>query len=82
MSEKKKWSDIGSIREGNSGKLYIKLDKVDELYDGVALQIEKPEEEINRLYELGFVNDEQKEERLSKLPSWLKYKIKLAPKKD
>lgn len=78
----KKWTEIGSIRMSQKGKLYIKLDSVEGLEDGVALQIEKPEDKIKRLHELGYIKDEDLEKRLEQIPSWLKYQIVLPPKQD
>lgn len=78
------WKEIGSIRmgqpkNGKPGKLYIKIEDASELKDGVALQIEKPQEKLHRLHELGHLTDEQLADRLERTPDWLKYTITLPP---
>lgn len=79
MSEKKKWKQVGSIRQNDKGRKYIKLDDVSGLKDGVALQMEKPEDKLQRLHELGHLTEEQLEYRLSKVPEWLLYELVLPP---
>ena len=77
-----KWKEIGSIRMSQKGKLYIKLDDVEGLENGIALQINKPEDKIRRLHELGYIKDEDLEKRLEQIPEWLKYEITMPPKQD
>jgi len=43
---------------------------------GVSLMIEKPETEIRRLADLGYIEEEDVEKRIEQLPESLKYKIK------
>ena len=75
-----KWKQVGSIRMSQKGSLYIKIEDASTIADGDALQIEKPEDKLRRLHELGYITDEQLEDRISKLPDWLKYEISQAPK--
>ena len=75
-----KWRQVGSIRMSQKEKLYIKIDDASQIKDGDALQIEKPEDKLRRLHELGYITDEQLEDRIAKLPEWLKYEISQAPK--
>ena len=99
---KKAWLEVGSIRQAESGKLYIKFhgqnnkegkfdssclkDLAEAISgagkDGIALQIEKPQDKIHRLNDLGFIDDDKVEGRLDSIPSWLKYSISLPPNKD
>lgn len=79
---KKQWKNVGSIRESKKGKLYIMLDDVSTLTDGIALQIEKPEVKLRRLHELGYLTDDQLEERLEKVPKFIKYEISQPPEND
>lgn len=46
---------------------------------GITLQIEKPENEIRRLAELGFIDEDKVESRIESIPAWKKYIIKLPP---
>jgi hypothetical protein len=50
--------------------------------DGIALQIEKPADKINKLAGLGFIKEEDLEKRLAQIPEWLKYEITLPPQND
>lgn len=83
MVEKKNaWKQVGSVRMSQKGKLYIKLDDVSTFEDGMALQIEKPEDKLRRLHELGHLTDEQLEERLAKVPDFIRYEISQPPKDE
>jgi len=100
MTQKKKpWKQVGTIRQSEEGKLYIKLhgsnnkegkfDKsglsdliaaLDSADDkGIALQIEKPQDKINRLCSLGFIEEGDLERRLNAVPAYIKYEISLPP---
>lgn len=48
---------------------------------GLNLTIEKPEDEIKRFVELGFIDEAEAEKRLSFVPEWKKYTIKLVTEK-
>jgi len=77
---KKEWIEFGSIRLGKDGKtLYLKIEKDISLKEGMNVQIEKPQDTINRLHELGFIKDEDLEKRLESIPEWKKYIVKLPP---
>lgn len=49
---------------------------------GLSLQIEKPQDKIRRLAELGYIEDEDLESRLESIPEYIKYEISLPPQKD
>ncbi|MDX1373730.1 MAG: hypothetical protein R3321_14750 [Nitrososphaeraceae archaeon] len=46
---------------------------------GLSLMIEKPEDQILRLAELGYIEEKDIEDRLSSIPAWKKYIIKIGP---
>lgn len=46
---------------------------------GLSLQIEKPEDKINRLCELGYIDEADLESRLEQVPDYIKYEISLPP---
>lgn len=68
----KKYSDIAEIRQGDYG-LYIKVTKDINLKEGDNVYLDKPEDKIAKLVELGFIDEEEAEKRLSKVPDWKKY---------
>ena len=43
---------------------------------GIALQLEKPEDEILRLAELGYIKEDDVESRIEAIPEWIRQKIK------
>ena len=45
--------------------------------NGLSLQIEKPQDEVRRLAELGYIEEEDLEKRLGNIPDYIKYNIKL-----
>ncbi len=47
--------------------------------DGLSLQIEKPKDKINRLCELGYIDEADLEARLEQVPDYIKYEISLPP---
>jgi hypothetical protein len=44
---------------------------------GVSLMIEKPQDSLRRLNELGYIDDDKLEARIEGVPDWLKYEITL-----
>ena len=45
--------------------------------NGLNLSIEKPQQEIQRFLDLGFIDDAEAEKRLANIPEWKKYIVKL-----
>ena len=42
---------------------------------GVSLQIEKPQDKIKKLADLGYIEEDQVEKRLASIPDYIKYEI-------
>lgn len=96
------WTQVGTIRKSDEGRLYIKFHankekggnysakNLKELADaiassgqkGLSLQIEKPQDKIMRLAELGFIDEDKIESRLEQIPDYIKYEISLPPQND
>ena len=95
------WTQVGSIRKSEKGKLYIKFhaNKEGDSYSaknlkelskaigaagqkGLSLQIEKPQDKILRLAELGYIEESDIEKRLEQIPEYIKYEITLPPQDD
>ena len=49
---------------------------------GLSLQIEKPQDKIMRLAELGYIDEDKIEARLEQIPDYIKYEISLPPQDD
>ena len=43
--------------------------------NGLSLQIEKPQDKVNRLCELGYIEESDLEKRLDSIPDYIKYEI-------
>ena len=95
------WTQVGSIRKSEKGKLYIKFhaNKEGDSYSsknlkelasaienagqkGLSLQIEKPQDKIMRLAELGYIEEDKVEARLEQIPDYIRYEISLPPQDD
>ena len=96
------WTQVGTIRKSDEGKLYIKFHankekggnyssrNLNELakalegagQKGLSLQIEKPQDKIMRLAELGFIEEADVEKRLESIPDYIRYEISLPPQND
>ena len=64
----------GKYSAKNLRNLADALEKADEK-DGIALQIEKPQDKIMRLAELGYIDEDKVEARLASIPDYIKYEI-------
>lgn len=49
---------------------------------GVSLQIEKPQDKVRKLAKLGYIEEDQLENRLNSIPDYIKYEIQLPPQND
>jgi hypothetical protein len=94
-TKKKSWNKLGSIRRGEDKETkqpynYIKLEDNVEIYvDGEkvslnkyrTVKMDKPEDTVNRLRDLGVLDDKKADERLEKLSEipWLLYELTIPP---
>jgi hypothetical protein len=79
----KKWETVGSMRqkdESKGGGYYLKVEK--DIPAGSFIQLQRPADKINKLVELGHLTQEQAEERLAKIPDFVKFDLVLPPPKD
>lgn len=85
---KSKWVTVGTMslkkpKEGSSKKEYNFLVKEDiTLKKGQYLTVQDPRETVKRLLEKGILTEEQAEERLAKIPDWVRFEFVLAPARD
>ena len=47
--------------------------------NGISLQIEKPVDKLNRLCELGYIDEGDLETRIEQVPDYIKYEITMPP---
>lgn len=77
-----KYQRIGQIRQGDDGSYYLKIEQDVTLTAGQSLTIEKPESEIDRLVERGFITEDEGDARKAKVPTYVKYNVKVRPAKQ
>lgn len=84
------WPKVGTIRKGDSGQSYIKLEaNVDILVDGVkvplndkrTLMLDDPRKKVEMLRDRGHITEAEADKRLESLANnlWLKYDIVANP---
>jgi len=74
----KKYLDFASILEGkpeNGGGFYIKVNSAVTLKEGEIVYVDKPADKINKLVELGFIDEAEAESRIERVPSFIKYTL-------
>lgn len=69
----------GKYSSANLGELADAIQSAGE--KGLSLQIEKPQDKIRRLAELGYIEEDDLERRLESIPEYIKYEISLPPNK-
>jgi hypothetical protein len=79
MAEKSKWLTCGSLRKGQDGSLYITVTSDVTLTKGMSLQLQDPRKTVAKLAEKGFMTAEVAEERIAKIPEYVKYDVVLPP---
>jgi hypothetical protein len=85
----KRYIKLGAIMKGKEGGLYIKLDdNIDtlnvngELVKGKFINLEKPEAKYKRMLEAGVMEEAEYEEKVNKIPDFVKYEVVIPPSKS
>jgi hypothetical protein len=76
---KPKWEQVGSIRKGEDGSLYMKVEK--DIPAGRSVQLKKPVDEIQRKVQMGWITQDEANERIAKVPEYIKFDLYLKPPK-
>lgn len=76
-SGSKKWTKIGAIlkSKNNNNGFYIKIDQDVSLKKGTYVTVKNPRETVEELLSKGVLTEEQAQERLQKIPDWVKYEL-------
>lgn len=78
--KKSKWLEVGTIFERKDGSGFFLSVKSDvDLTEGQILNLQTPEEKINRLVAAGHLTEEEGQERLEKVPATVKFEVVLPP---
>lgn len=68
-----KYLEIGEIREGKEGGLYMKLTKAANLKEGANVFIDTPQSKIESFLEKGYIDEAEAERRIANIPEWKRY---------
>jgi hypothetical protein len=83
---KNKYIKIGAIKENKNGGFYLKLDESikleinGELVEG-TLSLDTPQQKLAFFLEKGIIDEAKYEERISKVPEFVKYEVTAVVKK-
>jgi len=78
-SEKAKWLTFGSLRKGKDGSLYITVTEDVTLKKGASLQLQDPRKKAMAMAEKGYITEEVAQERVAKIPEYVRYDVVLPP---
>ena len=74
-----KWRTVGSLRKGKTGNLYLKVDG--DIKTGEVVQLQDPRKKVAAAVEAGRMSAKQGEERLAKIPDYIRYDLVIPPAK-
>lgn len=76
-----KWQNVGSMRKSkDSESYYIKVDQ--DIKAGSVLRCERPADRVQKLVEFKKITQEEADERIQKIPDFVKFDLILPPPKD
>lgn len=81
MSDKPKWLVVGSLRKNQKGDFYIKMNEDISLKKDQSLTVRDVRKNIQNLAARGFITETEAQERIAKIPEYVKYDLVLAPPK-
>lgn len=81
-AKKSAWKSVGEILSSKAGKLYIKFKEDISVSAGSTLMIQDPRVNIQEGVSAGRLTEEQAEERLAKIPDFVRYTLVQPPADD
>lgn len=69
------WNKVGSIRKSKKGSLYIKFDTDVNISKDSVLQIQNPREKIQDQVKAGKLDEAKANERLAKIPEYIRQEV-------
>lgn len=83
---KKEWTHkpdhVGYLKESEAGNQILVVEQDITLEKGSKIILKAPQEEVESLLRNGVLNEDQAEERLSKIPEWKLAVAKVLPKQQ
>lgn len=75
------WKNVGSLRKGKTGSLYITVQEDVVLKKGDVLQLQDPRKKLEAGAAAGRMSTEAAQERIAKIPDYVRYDVVLPPPK-
>lgn len=72
-----KWKNVGTLRKSKKGGLYLKI--TTDIPAGANVTLRSPQSNIEGLLEKGFITEAEADERLAKVPEYIKYELLVGP---
>lgn len=69
------WNKLGQLKKSKKGSLYIQLEKDVTLKSGASLQLQDPRKGIQRGVESGKLTQEAADEKIARVPEFVKYDV-------
>ena len=73
------WDKIGTLRKGNKGNFYLKIDKDVTLKAGESVQVKDPRKSLAEAVTAGRMSKEQADEMTAKVPEYIRYELYKTP---
>lgn len=68
---KSKYTEFAQVRQGQDGSTYIKVLEEVTLKPGMTIFKDTPQAKVQKLHELGYINEDELESRLEKIPDYI-----------
>lgn len=81
-SKKTAWPKVGQMLLSQKGSYYVKFDQDVTIKAGETLMLRKPADEIASLVANGHLDQEKADERLAKIPDFVKFNVIKPPAND
>lgn len=79
-NKKSAWRDVGTVFARKDGEgFFLKINENVTLEKGQILNLEAPQDRIERLFKMGYLDEEKAEERLERIPETVKFDVILPP---
>lgn len=71
MAQKKSYVEFAQVRQGQDGGTYIKVLEEVTLKPGSVIYKDTPQAKVEKLLELGYIDEAKFEERIAKIPDYI-----------
>lgn len=71
MTSKSRYLEFAQVRQGQDGSTYIKVLEEVTLKPGTTIYKDTPQAKVEKLVELGYIDEATAEERIAKIPDYI-----------